>query len=78
MFFIKEGPVMCPDEVMEKLKMGHSSIPPLSPLEPLHFQGLTSNLYPEPNQFNSTYYFKFDSNIVLPSTLRPSKRSFLL
>ena len=32
-------------------------------------QGLSNNLYPEPNQPNS-YLFKIHSNIILPSTPR--------
>ena len=43
-----------------------------------HSQGLSNNSYPEPNQPNphiDTYFFTIHSNIVLPSTPRPSKRS---
>ena len=36
-----------------------------------HSQGLSKNPYPEPNQPNS-YFLKIHSNIVLPSTPRPS------
>ena len=39
-----------------------------------HSQGLSNNLYPEPNQPNSSHdisLFKVHSNIVLPSTPRP-------
>ena len=41
-------------------------------------QGLSNNPYSEPNHpvpRIDTYFFKFHSNIVLPSTPRPSLRS---
>ena len=40
-----------------------------------HSQGLSNNLYPEPYQSNSSYFFEIHSNIVLPSTPRLSWRS---
>ena len=41
-----------------------------------HSQGLSNNLYPEPNQPRiDSYFFKIHSNIVLPSTTRPSLRA---
>ena len=46
-----------------------------------HSQGLSNNPYPEPNQPNTSYYtypFQFHSNIVLPSTPRPSKGLILV
>ena len=44
-----------------------------------YLQGLSNNLYPEPNQSIpsiDTHNFKIHSNIVLPSKSRPSRDFF--
>ena len=38
-----------------------------------HLKGISNNPYPEPNQPNSSHFFKVHSNNVLPSTPRPSQ-----